>query len=234
MRFLVPLICAIGLLSFVPHGALATDDAPGMAMPAMAGEEIIFDVYRNGRTRFGTHSVRFQRDGEDLLADVSVELRAGLGPVTVFRYEHQSIERWRNNQLVGFSGRTLKDGETYIVQAVATPSGLDVDGRDAAGDPVMAEYAPGLLPSSHWRGYPAGLDEIFNTEHGTLMDTQVVYMGEDRIEADGGQIRAHRYRLSSSLTVDLWYDENGRWAGCEFEARGQVIRYVRRANPVPS
>lgn len=234
MRFLLSFLCVMGLMTHAPQFAHAWDDAPDLPMLPGAGEEIVFDVYRNGRTRFGTHSVRFQRDGGDLLADVSIELRAGLGPVTVFRYEHQSIERWRNDQLVGFSGRTLKDGETYTVQAVATPTGLDVDGRDPDGDPVMAEYAPGLLPSSHWRGYPAGLEAIFNTEHGTLMETEVVYMGEDLIEADGGQIRAHRYRLSSSLTVDLWYDENGRWAGCEFEARGQVVRYVRRANPVPS
>lgn len=221
------LIAIAGLVLAAPT-ASATD-----LMPA-DGERIVFDVYRNGGTPFGTHAVEFTRDGQDILASISIELRAGLGPVTVFRYRHESSERWRDGQLVGFSGRTQKDGETYQVQAMFDGEGLEVDGVAPDGAPVDAEYAASLLPSSHWRGYPPGMDAMFNTEHGTLMQTDVQFLGEEQIEADGGVITASRYRLSSSLTVDLWYDENGRWAGCEFEARGQRVRYVRRADPVRS
>jgi len=234
MRLLLTSVLAFGFMVNAAVISQAQETPPETRVLPSVGEEIVFDVYRNGNTRFGIHSVRFQRDGQDLIADISIELRAGLGPVTVFRYEHQSLERWRGGQLVGFSGRTQKDGETYTVQAVANAQDLNVDGLDPDGVPVDTAYTLGILPSSHWRGYPAGMDAIFNTEHGTLMETEVVYMGEDLIEADGTQIQASRYRLSSSLTVDLWYDANGRWAGCEFEARGQRVRYVRRQNPVPS
>jgi len=126
----------------------------------------------------------------------------------------------------------LKDGDTFEVAARANGDGLEVTGRDPAGEAVEAAMDADILPSSHWHRYPPGEDQVLNTEHGTLMETNVEFLGEEEIEADGGTIQARRYRLVASLTLDLWYDENGRWARSEFEARGQSVTYVRRANPV--
>ncbi len=195
------------------------------------GERIAFDVFRQGDTRFGIHEVEFRRDGADLIAEVSIRLRAGLGPVTVFRYEHDSVERWRDGALMGLSGRTLKDGEVFEVQARFDGMVIDVDGKDPELNTVDLMLDPAILTSSHWRGYPTDMAQLLNTEHGTLMDTEVTYLGKKEIEGDGGTILVDHYRLASSLTVDLYYDQNGRWAGCEFEARGQSVRYVRRENP---
>lgn len=192
------------------------------------GEMLAFDVYR-GDTRFGTHEIAFQRDGDELLVDVDIALRAGFGPVTVFRYEHESSERWRSGALVGFSSQTLKDGETYTVEANLDNDALVVQGETEEGGDITNRFAPSILPSSHWHGYPDGLDRILNTEFGTPMEVTVDYLGEEEISADGTTIRAHHYRLEGSLTVDLWYDTEGRWAGCAFEARGQSIRYERRS-----
>ncbi len=195
------------------------------------GERIEFDVYRQGDTRFGVHEVEFSRDGQDVIAEVNIRLRAGLGPVTVFRYEHNSTERWRDGKLLGLSGRTLKDGETFDLQAQLDGDAIEVDGRDPEFNPVDLELEPTILSSSHWHGYPVEMERMLNTEHGTVMDTEVTFVGETQIEGDGGMITVDHYRLASDLTVDLYYDQNGRWAGCEFEARGQRVRYVRRQNP---
>ena len=212
--------------AWTPVQAQEPDPSP------QAGEEIVFDVYRKGDVDFGTHTVSFSDDGGDLIATTTIRLRAGLGPVTVFRYEHDNTERWRNDQLVAMDARTLKDGDTFEVSVRSTGEGLQVDGKDPDGEAVSQTVAAGILPSSHWHGYPASMTEMLNTEHGTIMDTTVEFLGETEIEGDGGMIPVKHYRLSSSLTVDLYYDENGRWAGCEFDARGQSVRYVRRADPV--
>ncbi|MBI1265090.1 MAG: hypothetical protein GC187_10195 [Alphaproteobacteria bacterium] len=225
---MIRLTAALAALLAAPvPSALAAAD-----LAASAGETIRFDVFRGDGTPFGTHEVRFTQDGGALIAQVTVRLRAGLGPVTVFRYEHDSTERWEDGRLVAFDGRTLKDGDIFEVAARANGAGLEVTGRDPQGAPVEAAMAADILPSSHWHRYPQGEDRVLNTEHGTLMDTRVEFLGEDMIEADGRTIPARRYRLTASLTLDLWYDENGRWARSEFEARGQRVTYVRRANPV--
>ncbi|MGX6647818.1 DUF6134 family protein [Maricaulaceae bacterium MS644] len=219
-------------LGFAGSPALAQETDPDPRPLPQAGEEIIFDVYRKGDVEFGTHTVRFSEDGGDLVATTTIRLRAGLGPVTVFRYEHDGTERWRDDQLIALDGRTLKDGNTFEVSARSTSEGLQVEGVNPDGDAISQLLSAGILPSSHWHGYPADMAEMLNTEHGTVMETTVEYLGETEIEGDGGMITVGRYRLSSTLTVELFYDQNGRWAGCEFEARGQTVRYVRRADPV--
>jgi hypothetical protein len=225
---MIRLTAALAALLAAPvPSALAAAD-----LTASAGETISFDVFRGNGTPFGSHEVRFSEDGDALIAQVTVRLRAGLGPVTVFRYEHDSTERWEDGRLVSFEGRTLKDGDTFQVAARANGAGLEVTGRNPEGAPVEAAMDADILPSSHWHRYPPGEDQVLNTEHGTLMETQVEFLGEEEIEADGTRIQARRYRLVASLTLDLWYDENGRWARSEFEARGQRVTYVRRANPV--
>ena len=211
-----------------PAAAQFPEDRPA------PGEEIVFDVYRGGSTEFGTHTVSFSEDGGDLMVAVEIRLKAGLGPVTVFRYEHDSTERWRDSELVGFTGRTLKDGETYEVSATAENGSLSIQGEGPEAGAFTRSYERGILPSSHWHGYPEGMVTLLNTEFGTDLSGEVVYMGKAEIEADGGTIEADHYRLNSDLALDLYYDADGDWAGCRFEARGREIRYVRRSAPAGS
>ena len=229
--FIIALSALAGSSALTASALAFADDGPVMPMPG-GGEEIVFDVYRDGDKPFGTHALSFRRDGEDLLVSIDIELRAGLGPITVFRYEHQSTERWRQGQLVGLTSETLKDGETYEVSAEREGDRLDVQGEAPDAGPITLDFPTSILPSSHWHGYQTGESAILNTEYGDELDVTVEYLGEEMLDADGERINARRYRLVSDLTVDLWYDENGRWAGCEFEARGQTIRYVRRADPL--
>ncbi|WP_019961994.1 DUF6134 family protein [Woodsholea maritima] len=220
------------ILAALLHLSPAYANTPDISPEPVSGETIIFDVYRGEDTHFGTHRIAFSRDGQDLISQIDIDLRAGIGPITVFRYQHQSTERWSDGRLIELSNRTLKDGEAYTLEAHLTPEGLSVTGKTPEGEPVSEVYRAPFLPSSHWHGYPVDLQSMINTEHGTPMETEITYLGQAQIEADGQMIQAHHFRLQSTLTLDLWYDMNGRWAGCAFEARNQSIRYVRRANPL--
>ncbi len=194
------------LLSLLTLGVL-------LPAPALAEvpDDIVFDVYRNG-SPFGEHVVRFQELGDGRLeVDVDVELRAGLGPITLFRYRHDSREVWENGELVRLATETFNDGQEMDVSL--------------EGDAI-----PPLVLSSHWRGYQPGLDQVLNTETGEPMDVVIEDLGLDTIETPQGPIPARRIRLAGTLTADLWYDEAGRWVGCQFEARGQTIRYVLRGD----
>jgi len=199
-----PLMVAGGLvaLSLAPP---ALGDTPG---------DVAFDVYRNG-SPFGQHVVRFddQADGS-LQVMVDIELRVGFGPLTVFRYEHEAEEIWVEEDLVSLSASTLKDGERVQVRLTRS------DTRD--------EGLAGLVPSSHWSGYPPGLPAALNTETGEPMPVEIEEFGIESIRTEAGQIDARRIRMTGSVVVDLWYDLNGRWVGCAFSVRGQDIEYRLR------
>ena len=188
-------------------------------VPAEPPADIVFDVYRNG-TPFGEHAVRFEETGAgDLRVEIDIELKAGFGPITVFRYEHEAEEIWSDGALVRLEAATLKDGDWNRVEVErAGPDTLVSGGAEMA-------Y---LAPSSHWRGYAADTARILNTETGDPMSVQIEDLGMDTIETGAGTVEARHIRMSGTLTVDLWYNADGRWVGCEFEARGQTIRYVLR------
>lgn len=227
------IVFAAALLSLTGAASAQESQAPREAgyQPA-DGERIVFDVYREG-SEFGTHELTFARgENGDLTVDITIRLRAGFGPITVFRYEHDSTETWRDGELVALSARTLKDGETYRVEAARQDGRLQVDGESPDMGSFQTAYPAGILPSSHWHGYPVGNYELLNTEFGSPLAASVEFAGEEEIEADGGTILANHYKLNSSLLLDVWYDETGRWAGCAFIARGQAITYRRRFEPV--
>lgn len=219
------LFALTGLAATAPAFAQYPDIAPA------DGERIVFDVYR-GNSEFGTHELSFTRNGDGLEVDIAIRLRAGFGPITVFRYEHDSTEVWRDGRLVSLDARTLKDGDTYEVSAGSVDGALAVDGEGPDRGSFETRYDPGILPSSHWHGYPDGTYPLLNTEFGTELGVEVVYIGREEIEADGRTIMAEHYRLNSELQLDIWFDENGRWAKCAFTARGQDITYVRRFDPL--
>jgi len=199
--------------------------APVQADLPVDRDEIFFDVYR-GDSRFGEHRVRFDQQGEDLRVEVDINLRVNFGPINFFRYEHEAEELWRDGELVSLQTETLEAGDR--VRISAERQGSDFRVLNSALDRAAALPAS-LPPSSHWQGYEVGEESIFNTVTGEAMPVTVTYLGRETIEADGRTIEADRYRMSGTLTVDLWYDADGVWAKCYFEIDGERISYVRRA-----
>ena len=83
----------------------------GGAWTPEPGDVIEFDVLRKGKP-FGSHSVTFGEDSNGrLTARTDVLLKAGLGPITVFKYELDATEVWQNGQLVSLNGEVNDDGK---------------------------------------------------------------------------------------------------------------------------
>ena len=195
-------------------------DAPASWQPE-DGDRITFNVLRKGK-EFGTHTISFDVESEDSFTATSdVELKAGLGPITVFRYELDATETWEDGNLVGLSGRTNDDGDDEYVEANMSGDSLAIEGSAYTGDAPI-----GIIPSSHWNIQQAFSDQILSTESGELLDTSVEKIGRETITIGGEDVETTHYRLVSDLTVDLWYDDESRWVKLGFEARGQQIDYV--------
>lgn len=206
-----------------------------LASPALAANReavpdtgtIAFDVFR-GDSRFGTHILRFEENGDELRVTTDVELRVRIGPLTVFRYEHDAVEVYEGGRLTRIDSTTLKDGEQLSVSLSRNGDVFSGQGFDEEGNRQPVSLPASLMPSSHWAGYAPGLDTVINTETGREMPVTITELGMTNIEVGGRQIEARHIRLEGSLTLDLWYDANGEWVRSLFSARGQDITYVRR------
>lgn len=188
---------------------------------AEAGDVIRFNVLRQGKP-FGSHTVTFESGpGGALVAKTAVSLKAGLGPVTLFRYRLEASETWKNGALLALTGKVYDDGKQRSVTASRAGDVLNVDGTDYKGK------APGgIIAASHWNFAQTKASQLLSTEDGEILKVKVTAIGREQIEAGGKLIEAEHFRLDSAVDVDLWYDETGRWVKLAFEARGQQIEYV--------
>jgi len=209
------------------HEALARAEGAGSGLADVPrwepapGDTIRFNVLRKGQP-FGSHEVRFdETEDGSLVARTEVSLRAGLGPITVYRYELTARETWRDGVLVALEGELNDDGKSGRVEADAEGDRLVVDGTEFSGEVEL-----GILPSSHWNVLQTQAGRILSTEDGEIIEIAVSPKGRETIEVAGEEVEAIRYLMDSDIDVDLWYDDAGRWVKLAFTARGQDIEYV--------
>ncbi len=212
-------VLSLFILAFAALPALAEPAAKGWQ--PQSGDVIRFNVLREGKP-FGSHAVQFETTAEEkLIVRTEVSLKAGLGPVTLFRYSLDATETWLNGTLMEVAGKVNDDGKKRSVTARREGGALKVTGSDFTGT------APaGIIPASHWNFEQTEAARLLSTEDGEILTVKVARLGRERISAGGSTIEAERFRLDSALDVDLWYDDTGRWVKLAFVARGQQIEYV--------
>lgn len=197
---------------------------PGAGTSAVS--ELEFRVLRNGR-EIGRHRLLFERRGEELRCTIAVELRVGLGPVTLHRYRHDNRESWHAGRFVGFESRTDDNGTKLAVRAERTDRGIEVEGAEGA------YLAPAdAWPTTYW--YPGFLDREawVDTQFGRLRRARVVPAGETRVPVGSRTVPARRYRLEGDLALELRYRER-HWVGLAATAPdGSALTYERLTEPL--
>jgi hypothetical protein len=149
-----------------------------------------------------------------------------IGPLVMYRYQLRRTESWQNGKLTAFAAWTDDDGKVSQVQGRREGEMFRVAG------PQGETQAPATaLPGNLWNAQIVQASHIIDNETGQAAPLQAVNGGLETVEACGGQVRAHHYRLTGKEAQDVWYDENGRWVRMELTARDMSkIAFVLRPN----
>lgn len=193
-------------------------DGAASAAPSMPGR-LEFEVLRNGQM-FGRHIVSVSENGASLRVRTAVDLRAGLGPLTLYRYTQDCTETWSDGVLSAFQCATMKDGRRLHARGHASGGQIHVTGPEGA-----LAFTLGALPTSWWTQPPARATTLIDTQTGAAMRVRVSDLGAEAIDVGGRRVQARHVRVTGSIPVDLWYDGQGRWIGCAFTVQGQNITY---------
>lgn len=207
--------------------ALLIGAAPAVAQawrPA-DGDTLAFDVLRDGG-EFGTHIVKFTRDGDTLTVKTDVALKVAFGPITLFDYLHDVTERYHAGKLVWVGSRTKNEGKWKTLSVEPGEGGLAVKGSKFKGVIKGA-----VIPSTHWNRDEMKQPAMFSTETGEMLPIKVKDRGTESVKVAGRVIEAQRFDVDSEIDASFWYDALGRWVKCAFEAQGSKIEYVLRALP---
>ncbi|HVY88068.1 MAG TPA: DUF6134 family protein [Hyphomonadaceae bacterium] len=216
--------CASRLAAVVVLLTFAMSPAEAQAWKPSDGEQLAFDVYRDG-SRFGTHIVKFKKSGDDLTVTSNVHLNVSFGPITFFDYVMESTEHWKNDQLVSMSARTKSDNTWKPLSVEAVEGGYRITGAKFKG------IVPSLVPSSHWNIAEMSQHAMLEPETGVMQPMTVTDIGLEQVKTGQGMIEARHYRMKSQLDADFWYDALGRWVKTAFVTQGSRIDYVLRAVP---
>lgn len=211
---------------FVPP-AMADTRGPAKLLAALppasqANARLVFDVLMDGR-RIGQHAVTLWRDGARTYVDIDIDLRVGLGPITLYRYEQRNQALWESGTLSSFVSRTDDDGENFTVTANRDGSALAVAVNDAS--PVTVSN---WFPTTYWDKRTVLQDKLLATRDGEILEVTTTPAGIETITVQGVPTQAEKFEMRGDLDIDLWYDKADRWVKLSFDYRGNRFDYVLR------
>lgn len=226
MRRLSPtrrLMAALAAIWLLPHPADA-DQSAAMAPAgpfALYGHEIQFDILRDGE-KVGRHLVQFAPKGDGIQVTSRSEIEVTLLFLTAYRFAYQSIEQWRDGSLVRLHAATNDNGDVTRIEAKRDGERLKVTTDGAAW-----EGSPQLLPTTHWNMAQTRAPAVLNTLTGKVNQVRVSDAGLETVTLADGPRQARRFVYSGDLSVESWYDLDGRWVKLRFPAKdGSTIEYL--------
>lgn len=204
-------------------GMLLLWSAPVHPGSVPSNNHLRFGVFR-GSLSVGTHDVMFERVGDRLIIQSSTDVSVGALFLTFYRFEQRRTEIRENGRVVFYESWTNNNGEELTTRAVATETGLEIEGMDG----TLVVDAQVLL-TTYWDVATVSQSRLIEGSYGRLIDVEIDKAGQDPIKTADGVIKAQHYRVRGELQRDLWYDADGVWLKMEFTVDdGSIIRYEPR------
>ena len=217
---------ALGGIGLAVSGSLAKEPSvawPGADPLALYGEEVRFDVYREG-DKVGHHRVNFGRDGDYVTVNSNFLVEIDLLFFTAYRFQYESEGRWRDGKLQRLVTSVDDDGDPFSMKALRQGDQIVVQ---RPGE-KYATTAP-LFPTNHWNPQVLGQDRVLNTLTGRINEVRIEPRGREKVATEFGPVEATRYAYSGQLNTEVWYDDAGRWVKMRFAGEdGSTIDYVCR------
>ena len=210
------LMSSLGIKGSNADGLVAKNDPI-----ALYGKEILFDVFRENK-RVGSHTVRFHRDGDELIVNSRFELKIDVLFFTVYRFLYQSNSIWRGPLINNLNVEVDDNGEVFRFSA--DRNGKEMSILSSAG---TAEIKGRVFPTNHWNSNVVHEQRVLNTLTGRINNVRIEAHERERVPTERGEIEATRYAYTGDLQTEVWYDDMGRWVKMRFAGRdGTRIDYV--------
>jgi hypothetical protein len=192
--------------------------------PALASSgEWNFRVLLDGK-EIGMHRYLLNDSGPDRTLRSEAEFDVRLLSFSLYRYQHEAVERWRDGCLVALDSRTEANGKLTAVQARSEIDGLAVSRADG-----RTRHSGCIMSFAYWDPRILEATALLNSQTGTLTPVDVSALGTELRSVQGRQVMTERHRIRGpELEIDLWYAD-GRWIALEAPAvGGRRLRYELR------
>ena len=188
-------------------GGLILPLAPGLAMAAP--KALNFAVFRNG-AHIGEQHMSFAGDGGNIAVTTDVVMLVKVGPVPLFKYRHQAVEKRVGGAFASLETSTVTNGKNEHVVAEKTAAGISV--QCPSGKAMLAADAN---PMTHWN------PQIFS---GPLFNPQTGKM----LKVKATRVTPGHVTVRGEVDMDDFYDDAGTWLAAKAKGDdGSAIEYRR-------
>jgi len=185
------------------------------------GDEIVFDVMRNGET-IGEHIVTFLPTEEGLSVHSRLRIDIKFLGLTVYKYRYVSRSIWGGGRLLYLNASVDDDGNRHNVAVRHLNGRLQITGPDG-----RKSASPNAFPTNHWNVLVLRSDHVINTITGKLNRVRIERVGDATVTTNAGPRDATHYRYTGDLDADVWYDRMDRWVKLRFGVKdGSVVEYM--------
>jgi hypothetical protein len=179
---------------------LAQVPADAGPAPTVDKTHLVFNLIREG-SKIGSDVIDVDRQGGTTKVKCTTNISVKVLGIEAYRYEHTSIEIWKDSQLVAFSSQTDDNGTKHIVTAIPVSDKLTfkIDGE-------RSDAPRGLVPATLWNTEFSKRSELFDAATGKRMAIKVVDLGEASLAWHGTARHTHHYKINGELDRELWFD----------------------------
>jgi hypothetical protein len=135
--------------------------------------------------------------------------------ITVYRYTHRAVERWRGDCLAALSADTDDRGERTSVRAAQRGGVFEVTSP-------MPHSTPGCLMSfAYWNPALRSQQRLINAQTGRIEAVTVASIGVGVVDVSGRATPAQGWRISGlAHPIDVWYSAQGDWIALDTTVEG--------------
>lgn len=185
-------------------------------------KNLYFDVFRNG-DKIGYHRFSFNQTNSDLNVNVKTNITVDIAFITVFRYEHERSEKWKDNSLISFAAKTHDDGTDKSLNVTKKGSLLEFKSHSKKWT-----SSPSDLPVTFWNIDILKKNTLFSVKDGKNYSVSVKNAGSQKLNLNGNSIDTTLYEMRGELNRDLWYDTNNQLVKISFTKDDSKIDYIRK------
>jgi hypothetical protein len=200
--------------------ACGAADAGASSAPAWR-----FTVLLDGRA-IGRHTFRIDpaaTDAERTLVSEADYAVTFVG-ITVYRYQHRAVERWRGDCLAALNAETNDNGTRSTVAAEQRGEAFEVK------TPMPQQVRGCVMTFAYWNPALRAQKRLLNAQTGRIEAVEISDLGEAVMPGGGAPITAHAYRINGLPTpIDIWYSAQGEWLGLDTVVNGGRKLSYRRA-----
>ena len=187
------------------------------------GGSIAFSVFRKGK-EIGSHKVNFTGEPENFTVKAECHVAVNLLFFTAYKFEYLSVAQWSEGVLNSLDVSTTINGIKSSVIARRKNNELSIRGKNGKSRVKLP-----IFPTDHWHFGVVDENIVINTLTGDLNNVVILRKNQERLTCGSRIFPAQRYSYTGDFKTDVWYDEEKRWVGMQFEGSdGSFVDYKLR------